>query len=188
MLDDRTHPYWHMHSVLSGEPNVNALYLSHYRYTPQSLLDERKLFKVTRLQFLTPSFIESLIWQCPATHEVAIHSNVDCVDNKIRHLPMVDMSARTKRALAEVNLLMQQQDVFYRFSWFRSGRSFHGYGQRFIPQEKWVELMGTLLLCNRIGSRPVVDPRWVGHRLIGGYAALRWTMNTGQYLMVPTKL
>ncbi|MHB1292207.1 MAG: primase 1D-like protein [Sulfuricella sp.] len=33
---------------------------------------------------------------------------------------------------------------------------------------------------------PTVDPRWVGHRLISGYAALRWTKNTEQYLNTPT--
>jgi hypothetical protein len=35
--------------------------------------------------------------------------------------------------------------------------------------------MGRLLLLNLPEKPCLVDTRWVGHRLIGGYAALRWS-------------
>lgn len=48
--------------------------------------------------------------------------------------------------------------------------------------------MGKLFLATQVGVPPTVDPRWVGHRLIAGYAALRWTKNTPHYVDTPKKL
>lgn len=42
-----------------------------------------------------------------------------------------------------------------------------------------------LLLANPKNDKQVVDSRWVAHRLIAGYAALRWTSHQNQYLSVP---
>jgi hypothetical protein len=184
---EKSHPYWHVRSVLEDEPNISSLYLSYYLYRPQTLLDQRSIFKVARSDFLRSSYAELILDRCPPGHEVALHSLVDCHDNTVRHLPMVDMATDDLGGLSEVNAFVQDS-FFHGFVWFESGRSFHGYGSRFVTHQQWIELMGKLLLCNGKDSRPIVDPRWVGHRLLGGYAALRWTRNTKQYLAVPHRL
>lgn len=72
--------------------------------------------------------------------------------------------------------------------WYESGRSFHGYGTTLISNEEWIQLMGRLLLVNQPQQHPIVDSRWIGHRLIAGYSALRWTKNTDDYIQVPKLL
>ena len=37
-------------------------------------------------------------------------------------------------------------------------------------------------------GQEIVDSRWIGHRLIGGYSSLRWTNNTGMYRSEPSKI
>ena len=80
------------------------------------------------------------------------------------------------------------ESVFFDFDWYKSGRSYHGYGRSLLTHNDWIKQMGKLLLVNQIGVPPTVDPRWVGHRLIAGYASLRWTKNTPQYLDYPRRV
>jgi hypothetical protein len=68
---------------------------------------------------------------------------------------------------------------------FFSGRSFHAYWIRLLTHREWIKFMGASLLCNRLRVT-VVDTRWVGHRLLGGYGALRWSRNTSQHAHYPT--
>ncbi|NEX60635.1 hypothetical protein G3574_06065 [Noviherbaspirillum sp. 17J57-3] len=68
---------------------------------------------------------------------------------------------------------------------FSSGRSLHGYGINPLTPEEWIRFMGLLLLANHPSKPTVVDTRWVGHRLLAGYAALRWSRNTSHYLQLP---
>lgn len=46
-------------------------------------------------------------------------------------------------------------------------------------------LLCLLLLQNPKNDRQIVDSRWVAHRLLGGYSALRWTAHQQQYLFEP---
>lgn len=187
ILADKSHPYWDVQTLLRNEPAIEALCFSYYLYRPQTLADQRKLVTVKRADFLDASNFEKILLDCPLDQEVAFHSLVDCHDGTKRHLPMVDMATEKLRDLSKVNAFLKDND-FHGFIWFESGRSFHGYGQNLITHQQWIELMGKLLLCNARDSIPVVDPRWIGHRVIGGYAALRWTKNTQQYLIAPHKL
>lgn len=186
-LADKSHPYWHLESILREESSVATVHLSYYLYRPQSLLDQRTVFQIRRTDFLNPAYFEQFLSQCPAGYETAFHSLVTCRDENQRHLPMVDMATEELSDLSEVNAFVQDNS-FHGFVWFESGRSFHGYGTRLVTYQQWIELMGKLLLCNGRRTDPVVDPRWVGHRLLGGYAALRWTRNTPQYLSIPRRL
>lgn len=181
------HPYWHVRSVLEKEPNIEALSLSYYVYRPQSLVDERTTFSLSRQEFLDPSTTWNVINSCPPDQDVALHSNVRCSDGQSRHLPMADMSTPSKAHLQKLKSFLDNE-TFYGFVWFESGRSFHGYGSRFINDHEWITYMGQLLLSNQKDLKPTVDPRWIGHRLIAGYAALRWTRNTYHYLRLPSQL
>lgn len=100
---------------------------------------------------------------------------------------MIDLSTSSRAHLKKL-LAYLGESVFYGFSWYESGRSFHGYGSRLLTKSEWIEFMGILLLSNQKDLKPTVDPRWIGHRLIGGYSALRWTKNTYHYLNFPSKI
>jgi hypothetical protein len=48
--------------------------------------------------------------------------------------------------------------------------------------------MGSLLLLNKPSGFKLIDERWVGHRIMAGYSALRWSCNTKQYKKMPTQI
>jgi hypothetical protein len=176
-----------VHSIIDREPNVKALTLSYYVYRPQSLVDERTLISVSRADFLDAQFVAQLVENCPTNQDIALHSTMECHDGVSRHIPMVDMSTNARAHLAKLRAFLDAE-TFYGFVWFESGRSFHGYGSRLISHNQWIAYMGQLLLSNQKDLRPTVDPRWIGHRLIAGYAALRWSRNTEHYLRLPQKI
>jgi hypothetical protein len=108
-------------------------------------------------------------------------------DNQTLHLVMVDMSTGARAHLEKLRAFIGD-NYADKIAWYRSGRSFHGYGDTLLTGELWVRFMGLLLLANQPSLEPTVDPRWIGHRLLAGYAALRWTKNTEHYLSAPSSI
>lgn len=184
---DPTHPYWFIASLVHQNPAISALTFSNYQYIPQSILDERHIFSVSREQFLSTPTMENIIAATPVGRELAFHSKVWLNSNVEAHIPMVDMSTTARAQLDKLQALVEHTG-FGQFTWFSSGRSFHGYGGRLLNNEYWIKLMGALLLSNQKGMMPLVDPRWIGHRLLAGYSALRWTKNTSYYVASPAYL
>lgn len=183
----KDHPYWLVRDVISKEiESIKTVEMSYYFYTPQSIKDNRLTFAISAADFVSDGFIDHCIALCPSGCETAIHSRVTMSNNTTKHIPMIDMSTGSAAQLAKLMPVLEQS--FETFSWFKSGRSYHGYGKELIDEIEWVKLMGKLLLANHVGYPHTVDPRWVGHRLIAGYAALRWTKNTNHYVDVPRKL
>lgn len=182
------HPYWHVRSIVENfRSEIRVLYFSYYEYIPQSLIDNRETFSLSAEDFLEPSTIEATLRRTPSDREMAIHSMVDMQSGERRHIPMVDMSTGSAAQLAKLRPVLGEE-LFQRFKWYRSGRSFHGYGRSLITSSEWTALMGLLLLANQKGHPPTVDPRWVGHRLIAGYASLRWTKKTPHYINLPKEI
>ena len=103
------------------------------------------------------------------------------------HIPMADMATNAKAPLIKLQTLLEHTG-FGGFKWYSSGRSFHGYGDRLLSDSDWIRLMGALLLSNQRGMNPIVDPRWIGHRLLAGYSTLRWTKNTKHYIDYPSNI
>lgn len=62
----------------------------------------------------------------------------------------------------------------------------HAYGSGLISNKEWVQVMGALLLANLPNEKSIIDSRWIGHRLIGGVASLRWSANSDAYLKAPS--
>ncbi len=187
MIFEKNHPYWHLRSIVKENINVKILTFSYYKYRPQSLIDERTSIHVDREIFLADGFIERISNECPLGQDLAFHSLTTCHDGIARHLPMVDMSTNARAHLSKIKSSVDPETL-YGFAWFESGRSFHGYGSRFITHTEWIAFMGQLLLSNQKDLKPTVDPRWIGHRLIAGYAALRWTRNTEHYIRLPQRI
>lgn len=156
---------------------------SHYIYVPQTIKDQRITFKVSAKE-LTLHKLEELCNTTPPGTELALHSRVIFRDCTIMHIPMIDLATRAAGIIGRVVDVLTPE-LSDSMLWFESGRSYHGYGTILIAQDDWVKLMGRLLLVNQPQLPPVVDPRWIGHRLISGFSALRWTKNTGHYLQKP---
>jgi len=108
-------------------------------------------------------------------------------DGRRLHLVMVDMSTSARAHLEKLRGFLGD-NFFQRIAWYASGRSFHGYGESLLEQDEWVQFMGLLLLANQPRLEATVDPRWIGHRLLAGYASLRWTCNTSHYLTLPRSI
>lgn len=181
------HPYWQFRDLVIRDPRICELQFSNYFYRPNSIIDERTIFSVSRDDFLSAEYVYDLILNVPKNYELAIHSNIKVTSGEIVHLPMIDLSSASKALINRLSDFLDA-DILNGFSWYNSGRSFHGYGSRLLSFNEWTSFMGTLLLVNQKNMNPIVDPRWVGHRLIAHYSALRWTKGTDQYLRIPEKV
>lgn len=178
------HPYSLIKWLATNNNNIKYFNFSFYEYKKNTIEDERIYIKLSREELLT-SGLNSLKNKLPDRHEISFHSNLIMIDDSISHLPLFDM-ATSSRATLEVLKKFVPKEIYEHSFWFDSGRSFHGYSLYPISHENWVKLMGLLLLVNQKDMKPIVDPRWIGHRLIAGYSALRWTRNTDYYLKIPT--
>lgn len=183
----RTHPYWHVRALVERRSDVVAVPVSYYTYRPQTVADTRTIWAIPTAEFVNADRVESVMDATPEGQEMAIHSNLQIVSGDRVHIVMVDMSTAAKAHLTKLRTFLGD-NFFQQISWYASGRSFHGYGEALLSEAEWVKLMGLLLLANQPRLEPTVDPRWIGHRLLAGYAALRWTRNTSHYLSTPTSL
>lgn len=124
--------------------------------------------------------------QLGASEELAWHSYVDGLDRPV-HIPMLDFVGRHDAAvLRGVGPSVGGQATADRgFFCFDTGRSYHGYGTELIPRDAWYRFLGNLLLLNQHDGAPLIDARWVGHALVRGFTALRWSHNTTRYLSLP---
>jgi hypothetical protein len=180
-----SHPYWHVRALVEHS-EIAQLRLSYYAYRPQTVEDSRQVLNISARSFLDEPTMEALMDRTPPDHELAIHSDVVLADSQRCHLVMIDMSTGAKAHLEKLRAFLIEH-VHSDLVWFSSGRSFHGYGNELLAQQEWVRFMGLLLLANKPKLELTVDPRWIGHRLLAGYSALRWTKNTAHYLVAPTR-
>lgn len=165
-----------------------VLRFSQYLYRPRSLFDERREFSC-RGNDVTAIWLEQKLSELPAGWDLALNSLVERRRGKLFHIPMVDFSCSDFSLIqsTEVKELIGR-DIFDEMIFFDSGRSFHGYSTELIGRKRWIEFMGRLLLLNAPNSKAIVDSRWVGHRLIGGYSALRWSANSPHYIHEPLRV
>ena len=182
-----SHPYWHMRAVLDRRSDVRFVTCSYYTYTPRSVNDTRTCFNLSFVDFQKEELIAEIMQKVPAGQELAIHSNIQLLSGEAVHFVMLDMSTSAKAHLEKLKAFLGG-NLFEEIVWYQSGRSFHGYGHALLSQGEWVKFMGLLLLANQPKLEPTVDPRWIGHRLLAGYAALRWTKNTDYYVSTPVLL
>ena len=135
---------------------------------------------------LTQLWLRKRLAELGPTEEMAIHSWVEC--NGVGfHIPMVDFVSRPGHiVLRELDcVLAAETRLDDHFVLFDSGRSLHGYFPDLIPEHIWPKYLGRLLVLNEHDRPPVIDSRWVGHALVRGFAALRWSCNTSRYLSIP---
>jgi hypothetical protein len=161
------------------------LSFSRYWYLPQSRQDPRETFQV-RIGEVTQSWLAKELSNLSKGQELAFESRAR-LGNLRLHLPMLDfkgMLAGQLRAVMEIFPDLVDRKIFVYFT----GRSFHAYFPELISHRDWVRFMGSALLCNTPRNPGVVDQRWIGHRLIAGYSALRWSCNSKHYKRFPRKV
>lgn len=162
-----------------------VLSFSKYRYRPQSPIDERIVLQVP-IHEVNESWLSRELHLLPEGWELALNSNISNSRGDIAHIPMIDFVGRLHPAVLRRDIRdTLGPTVLEHCEFYDSGRSLHGYVSGLISAEEWIGFMGGLLLLNLPGRVPLVDARWVGHRLRAGYASLRWSANTSHYVRLP---
>jgi hypothetical protein len=99
---------------------------------------------------------------------LAICSKCRLVDGSVAHIPMMDFRCKSSpenQKKVESSLRGVGQKAGYILE---SGRSYHYYGIDLMDEKSWIQFMGKCLLLS-----PLVDSRYIAHRLIEGTCALR---------------
>lgn len=180
------HPYHFLSYLLKRQEAV--FHLSRYVYKPDSLLDEREAITV-RVDDFTQTWVSNALNSLAADQELAFHSTV-VIGGRTWHVPMIDFALDGPLSGEVVDRVRQfvPRSVAMTMAVFSSGRSFHAYSTTLLSPKEWLNFMGRLLLVNPRGGKEVIDSRWIGHRLIGGFCSLRWSNNSGLYRGEPVRI
>lgn len=176
--------------LIRARRTIQSVELSVYTNFPESLRDVRVNHR-TDAGAIKNEFAHLNASLRPG-REIAFHSRVfvrsEHKKSVARHIPLVDFKT-PDREVAErsANALVQEQQATDA-ALFASGRSFHLYIGVLLSRGEWVRFMGRLLLLNPREGPQVIDTRWIGHRLMSGFGALRWSANTPPYKRPPQLL
>ena len=163
--------------------NSSSFTFSKYTYLPQSFIDERNVFTVNSW-YLNDENLMNIINSLGQGEELAFHSQIFDF-GKQYHLPLIDFG-NVDRGIMDSSVLRDLASHWnLSFNIYNSGRSYHAYGNRLVSNDEWLKFMGSLLLLNKPSGFKLIDERWVGHRIMAGYSALRWSLNTSQYKKIP---
>ena len=171
---------------LVGEKS--KLEFAFYEYRKEKQEDNRRIVTVTAEKAKDIFYSEIYPMSVRDNLEVALQSRVWKSEKTYCHLLMADLVGHlpgtSKNRLEKLYYELGASDIFF----FQSGKSFHSYGIGTIPVSEFPIVNGKYLtLRNEFGNR-IVDDRWVGHRLIAGYWALRLTTIRKKYSRNPIML
>ncbi len=160
------------------------LSVSLYSYIPDTAMDVRSIISLNR-GISAETHITSLINRLGPAEELSLHSKV-LIDGSEWHIPMLDLACNVllPENIARVYRFFPKE-VIENGQWFYSGRSYHFYSTFLLSPAEWISFLGCALLLNKPGHEPISDSRWIGHRLMAGYGALRQSCNTEHYLQMP---
>jgi hypothetical protein len=170
-----THPINFIESVLAEDRRISEVQLSVYRYHPHSLSDDCITHSVIARQLAAT--YERLSAQLDEDEDIAFDSLIKISGEAItkRHFALLDFQTTDASRVEQVSELLIAERHPPRAALVHSGRSYHLYMVELLSHADWVSFMGRILLLNDRDESPTVDDRWVGHRLIAGYGALRWS-------------
>ena len=182
---DKKHPFCVVKAIINRHGENIHFELSEYIYIKQSLEDNRHTF-IIKGKDMKKNRIENIISQLPNDTELALHSRVMTSKGIIYHIPMIDFDGELETNSIQLMKELIPNKIFKQFLFFKSGTSYHVYSTELITSKEWVEFMGRILLLNLPNKKPIVDSRWIGHRLLSGYSSLRWSCNTNRHKIIPT--
>lgn len=134
-----------------------------YHNPPES---EKKFW--LRRKKITLDGLKKIIEGLSEKQVLAVTSKVKLQNTEsILHIPMIDFKcdvspANLERVQEFLKKIGQEGIILL------SGKSYHYYGIELLSNREWLTFLGKCLLF-----RDFVDSRFVGHRLIDGYTALR---------------
>lgn len=181
------HPINFLIEILERYGDDLTVSFSKYHYRPASLIDERVTMEVLGRD-VSWDWLRSILSELSDGWELALNSRVRDRRNRILHIGMIDFAEGTNiDSIRDRCILVFGSNVWSSMCLFDSGRSFHGYVGVLLRPKNWIEFLGKCLLMNEGGKSQVVDSRWVGHRLLGGYCALRWSANSSYHGAMPVR-
>ncbi len=187
MNENEDHPIEVVERLAQAYGSDLTLQFGVYVYVPQTLADDRKIHDIHyhRMRSWFSETSRSLL----PSEEIALQSPVRIGRNGTKmHLPMVDFHDDATLADLKETASRLRDYGLEEFFPYDSGRSFHLYCLPLIEEEELPRFFGRLLLLNEPKRNLTIDSRWIGHRLIAGYAALRWSANTPHYQKKPTRI
>lgn len=181
-----THPFHFLSSLFRKQQGIFTF--SKYVYTPDSLMDDREFISVPG-DDLTEDWVNSALASLLQDQELALHSTVR-MNGRAWHIPMIDFSLEQSMSQVVFDRMSRYlpKALMLNLAVYSTGRSFHAYSTTLLGPKDWYDFMGRLLLINARRAENIVDARWVGHRLIGGFGSLRWSNNSGRYLSPPSRV
>lgn len=182
------HPLGFVYDLADKYGDDLTLTFSKYFYRPGSVFDERVTFEVP-ISEVSPDWVIQQCLSLDMGWDLALNSKVKDQRGRTLHIGMIDFVGSPDKNLirTRVNELIATKSA-RDIDLYNSGRSYHGYILDLMYPSKWREFLGRLLLMNNAKDDALVDTRWIGHRLVGGYTALRWSSNSGHYLQLPCKI
>jgi hypothetical protein len=185
-FDLARHPVRFIVDLCRKFSDIRGVELSLYRYTPQTIADSRTIVRISA-PGVSEGFVRLLGLLYPE-EEIAFHSKIyvkGLFGTRVYHVPLIDFKGELNDRQIELGVNFLDEFRCSRAAIFSSGRSYHLYANALLSDKEWVNFMGRILLINPPGGPEIVDSRWIGHRLLAGYASLRWTRNTAAYKQPP---
>lgn len=187
-FDNRLHPVRLVERLAATRGKDLVFTYSRYEIAPpgqQAAAPRSPALRVSARD-VSPDWLVERLAELGPSEEIAWHSWVEHKGVGF-HIPMIDFNERPpnselRRLGAQMVAVM---DIANNFAFFESGRAIHAYSTALIPENAWNRYLGELLLLNDRDRPPIVDVRWVGHAIVRGFAALRWSCNTDRYLGMP---
>lgn len=136
--------------------------LVHEHVGEREFLLERREVDIPRLDMLAARLDRGLV--------LALDSCVTLTDGQSAHIPMLDFRCRPSDATLETTMTALGRIGQRAGAILLSGRSYHYYGFELLDDIGWRAFLGRALLL-----APLVDVRYVAHRLIDGFSRLRLT-------------
>jgi hypothetical protein len=133
--------------------------------------ESRDIIKVRAAKLA--SRLRELVSECKKDKEaLALYSICKNSAGGVWHIPMMDFRIDSRKELGQLHLLkeclrrLKQTDGVL----LNSGKSYHFYGFRRLSEHEWMRFMTSCLLLE-----PLVDTRYIAHRILAGKASLRLT-------------
>jgi len=124
---------------------------------------------------ITPKNLNIIADALSERRALSVCSIVKCSDRaEIFHIPMMDFrceaSPENLEKIKEFLTIIGQRGII-----LASGRSYHFYGVELLSEKNWLNFLGKCLLFidPKDPNYIYTDPRYIGHRLMDGYAMLR---------------
>lgn len=187
-MEMHKHPIRFLSDVIEVRGDGLVFSFSKYFYRPGNVFDERETFEVVGSE-INEQWLDAQLASLREGWELALNSKVVDTRNRTHHIGMIDFAPGV--TLEEIRIQTKRllgDEMWASMSCYNSGRSFHGYFNCLLRPGQWHEFLGRLLLMNHVDRQQVVDVRWVGHRLMGGYCALRWSRNTRWHKSYPYRV